>query len=74
MEDKVLKIGKYEHYKGKFYQVIGLARHSETMEELVVYQSLYGERGWWVRPLKMFMGEVEVSGKKMPRFRYIGDS
>ena len=68
----MLKVGKYRHYKGKEYEVIGIAKHSETLEELVVYQALYGERGVWVRPVKMFLEEVEVDGKKMPRFEYAG--
>jgi len=50
-----LKLGKYQHYKGKFYEVIGLAKHSETMEELVVYRALYGENSLWVRPKKCFL-------------------
>lgn len=53
--------------------MIGIARHSETTEELVVYQALYGEYGLWARPLKMFMEEVEVGKKKIPRFRYVGE-
>lgn len=69
----MLTLGKYEHYKGKQYEVIGIAKHSETLEEVVVYRALYGERGLWVRPLKMFLEEVEVNGKKMPRFKYIGE-
>ena len=68
----MLKVGKYRHYKGKEYEVIGIAKHSETLEETVVYQALYGERGVWVRPVKMFLEEVEVDGKKMPRFEYAG--
>lgn len=66
-----LRLGEYEHYKGGRYKVIGIAKHSETLEELAVYQALYGEGGLWVRPLKMFLEEVEVNGKKIPRFRYI---
>lgn len=73
MENTKLKPGEYEHYKGKRYKVIGIARHSETTEELVVYQALYGEYGLWARPLKMFMEEVEVGKKKIPRFRYVGE-
>lgn len=69
----MITLGKYEHYKGKQYEVIGIAKHSETLEEVVVYKALYGERGLWVRPLKMFLEEVEVNGKKMPRFKYIGE-
>ena len=56
----------------KLYEVIGMAKHSESMEEMVVYRALYGERGLRVRSLKMFMEEVEVNGKKVPRFRYVG--
>lgn len=66
-----LKLGKYEHYKGKQYEVIGTAHHSETLEELVVYRALYGDYSLWVRPLKMFLEEVEIDGKRMPRFRYL---
>ncbi|MCE9591450.1 MAG: DUF1653 domain-containing protein [Planctomycetes bacterium] len=68
-----LKTGRYEHYKGKPYEVVGVARHSETMESLVVYRALYGERGLWVRPLPMFVEEVTVEGKRVPRFRYVGE-
>ena len=66
--------GTYKHYKGKRYEVIGTSRHSETLEELVVYKALYQPEGenLWVRPLKMFMEEVEVEGKKMPRFEFLG--
>ena len=69
----MLKLGKYKHYKGKEYEVIGVARHSETLEELVVYRALYGDRDLWVRPVKMFLEKVEVDGKKVPRFRYLDD-
>ena len=73
MDRKVMiKVGKYRHYKGKEYEVIGTAMHSETLEDLVVYRALYGERNLWVRPVKMFLEEVEVDGKKMPRFEYAG--
>ena len=69
-----LKIGGvYRHYKGNFYQVIGLAKHSETLEELVVYQAQYGERGLWVRPKAMFLEEIEVNGEKVARFQYVGN-
>jgi len=70
MGDKI-KLGIFEHYKGKRYRVIALARHSETLEEVVVYQALYGEGKVWVRPLAMFLEEVEVGSKRIPRFRYI---
>lgn len=66
---KTLKIGsKYQHYKGNFYKVIAIARHSETLEELVVYQALYGEMGIWIRPLIMFLENVQIDGKTTPRF------
>ncbi|HTW96294.1 MAG TPA: DUF1653 domain-containing protein, partial [Candidatus Methylomirabilis sp.] len=58
-------------YKGNRYEVLGVAKHSETEEELVVYRQLYGDGGYWVRPLKMFLEEVEVMGKKVPRFKLI---
>lgn len=66
-----LKPGRYRHYKGNDYQVVGVARHSETAEQLVVYQPLYGERGLWVRPLSMFIEQVEVDGQLVPRFDYL---
>ena len=66
-----LKIGKYRHYKGNEYQVLGVAKHSEDESELVVYQPLYGERGLWVRPLEMFTETVQVNGKSQPRFEFI---
>ncbi len=73
---KSIKLGKYRHYKGKEYEVIGVARHSETLEELVVYKALYtsefGKNSLWVRPKKMFLETVEVDGKKVPRFKYLG--
>lgn len=64
----VLKPGRYRHYKGGEYQVIGIARHSETEESLVVYHPLYGDRGLWVRPLAMFCETVIVEGREQPRF------
>jgi len=67
-----LKAGKYQHYKGNFYEVIGVAKHSETLEELVVYRALYGEGGIWVRPLEMFTENVEIGGSQIPRFKYVG--
>lgn len=63
--------GRYRHYKGGEYEVIGVARHSETLEPLVVYRPLYEERGWWVRPHAMFFGSVEVDGVQRPRFARI---
>ena len=69
----MIKLGKHRHYKGKEYEVIGTARHSETLEELVIYRALYGDFDLWARPLKMFLEKVEIGGKKMPRFQYLGD-
>lgn len=63
--------GRYRHFKGAEYEVVGIARHSETLEELVVYRPLYGEMGLWVRPRAMFLEEVEVDGKLRPRFSRI---
>ena len=60
--------GIYRHYKGQRYQVFGIARHSETLEELVVYRALYGEHGLWVRPAAMFGETVTVDGETVPRF------
>ncbi len=71
--NNMFKLGKYKHYKGKEYEVIGIAKHSEIPENLVVYRALYGDYDLWVRPLKMFLEEVEVEGKRMPRFEYIGE-
>lgn len=64
--------GRYRHYKGNDYLVIGVARHSETDEELVVYQPDYGDRGLWVRPKAMFLESVELDGNVVPRFRFLG--
>jgi len=78
-EAQSLKIGEYEHYKGRHYKVIGIARHSETLEEMVVYQESDKRQvtsdkanDVWARPLKMFLEEVIAEGKKKPRFRFIG--
>lgn len=68
----MIRAGLYEHYKGQRYEVLGLARHSETEEELVVYRALYGEKGLWVRPYGMFVEEVVVEGQAIPRFRFVG--
>jgi hypothetical protein len=67
-----VKLGRYRHYKGKDYTVIGVARHSETEEELVVYRKEYDDHGLWVRPLTMFLETVEVEGQVLPRFQYVG--
>ena len=73
MTELSVKAGEYEHYKGKKYRVIGVARHSETLEELVVYKALYGEGELWVRPVKIFLETVSVGEKSIPRFRRVGD-
>lgn len=70
-ESPVLQ-GVYRHYKGNMYRVIGEATHSETLERLVVYQALYGERGLWVRPRAMFLETVTVGGEEQARFAYTG--
>ena len=67
------KPGLYRHYKGNEYRVLGVARHSETEETVVVYQALYGERGWWVRPAAMFNETVEIDGRRVPRFARVGE-
>lgn len=80
----MIKPGKYKHYKGKLYEVIGVSRHSETLEELVVYKALYRsasvspeptmeDENLWVRPLNMFLEDVEIEGKKIPRFEFLGN-
>ncbi|MET8849414.1 DUF1653 domain-containing protein [Amycolatopsis sp. NPDC004625] len=65
--------GRYVHHKGGEYEVLGVARHSETEEELVVYRALYGERGLWVRPAAMFAETVGTPGGRVPRFRRVTD-
>lgn len=67
-----LPSGRYRHYKGRDYEVLGVARHSETEELLVVYRCLYGDRGLWVRPLSMFVEAVTIGGETVERFTYIG--
>lgn len=65
----MIKPGRYRHYKGKDYDVLGVARHSETEEEYVVYRQLYGEGGLWIRPMGMFLESVTVGETSVPRFR-----
>jgi len=67
----MLKLGKYRHYKGKEYEVLGVAKNSETLEDFVVYKALYGKGELWIRPLKMFLENIEVDGKTILRFKYI---
>ncbi len=67
-----IPLGRYRHYKGSDYSVVGFARHSETEELMVLYVPLYGEGGYWVRPASMFTESVTVNGEKQPRFKLIG--
>lgn len=69
--DNALKKGLYRHYKGQYYEVIELARHSETLEWLVFYRTLYGDYSYWVRPLSMFQENVTIDDKVLPRFEFI---
>lgn len=69
----MLKAGRYRHYKGNDYEVIGIATHSENESKLVVYRPLYGEGALWVRPYDMFVESVEKDGMQVPRFAYIGE-
>jgi hypothetical protein len=66
-----IELGKYKHYKGNLYEVIGIVKHSETLEELVLYKQLYGEGSLWVRPLNMFLEPITIDGYTMPRFEKI---
>jgi len=66
-----IPLGRYRHYKGRDYSVVGFARHSETEEVMVLYVPLYGEGGYWVRPLTMFTESVVVDGKSVPRFALV---
>ena len=68
-----IKLGKYRHFKGNEYEVIAFAKHSETLEDMVVYKALYGDGGVWVRPLSMWNERVEKDGKTFLRFTYIGE-
>lgn len=68
---KELRPGVYRHFKGGLYLLLGQACHSETMEKMVVYQALYGERGWWIRPADMWLEKVEHDGQILSRFTYI---
>lgn len=72
MNNREIKVGaRYRHFKGNEYLVLHVAKHSETLEDYVVYQALYGERGIWVRPLEMFLGTKSVDGKEVYRFEEI---
>lgn len=72
----ILKLGKYKHYKDKEYEVIGIAKHSKTLKDLVVYKAMhdskeFGNKALWVRPLSVFTSSVSLAGKKVQRFTYI---
>lgn len=73
MINKALKLGKYQHFKGNLYQVITIAKHSETLEDFVVYKALYNDpkSKFWIRPLSMFLENVEVNGVQVPRFELV---
>jgi hypothetical protein len=78
MDETEVRPGRYEHYKGKRYEVLGMAHHSETLEPLVVYRALYespefGSEALWVRPRAMFLESVLLEGRMVPRFRFLGD-
>lgn len=70
---ETIKPGRYRHFKGKEYEVLCIATHSETREKMVVYRALYGERGVWVRPASMWNEVIERDGKTYRRFTYIGE-
>lgn len=69
-----IKKGRYKHFKGAEYEVIDIAKHSETLEEYVVYRALYGEHDLWIRPISMFLDTKDVNGKLVPRFSHIEET
>ena len=71
--NETIRPGRYRHFKGREYEVLGVARHSETEEEMVVYRQLYGERSLWVRPASMWNELVTRDGRTLPRFVFIGE-
>jgi len=73
LKEPTVKLGIYQHYRGNYYQVLGVSRHSETLEELVVYQALYGDFGLWVRPISMFIEKVNHNSVQVPRFKPISE-
>ena len=68
-----LPLGRYRHYKGGEYEVIGVVRHSETEEPLVLYRPLYNDSGWWVRPFALFVEQIEIDGRLQPRFATVAE-
>ncbi|MEE2022862.1 MULTISPECIES: DUF1653 domain-containing protein [Alkalimonas] len=73
-DNPLIQPGYYQHYKGPYYQVLDVARHSETEEWLVIYRPLYDASSLWARPLAMFSEQVQYQGTQLPRFRYLGDT
>ena len=73
MTEQQVKPGRYRHFKGRDYIVLGVALHSETQEVMIVYQQDYGDRRLWVRPKTMFLETVPFEGKEVPRFQFLGD-
>ena len=71
---EAIRPGIYQHFKGNLYEMLEIARHSETCEPMVVYRALYGDRGLWVRPAQMWAETVERDGKSFPRFTYVGEA
>ncbi|MBE7060001.1 MAG: DUF1653 domain-containing protein [Ruminococcaceae bacterium] len=67
-----IKLGRYRHFKGNEYELLGVAKHSETLEEYVIYRALYGDKGLWIRPKEMFFEKVTRDGKTFNRFEYLG--
>ena len=74
MTDKLIPLCVYRHYQGNEYEVIGFSKHSETLEDMVIYKALYSGGGTWVRPLSMWDNLIEINGKTVKRFEYIGSS
>jgi hypothetical protein len=74
VKQEIIKPGRYRHYKGNEYEVIGVGSHSETLEAMVIYRPLYGEGGLWVRPATMWNEIIEKDGVMMKRFEYIGEA
>ncbi len=72
-EVNTLRIGTYRHYKGKEYELLGIAQNSETLEEFVVYRALYGDHQLWIRPKAMFFERIQKDGKEISRFEYVGN-
>ncbi len=67
------RTGRYRHFKGHEYEVLGMAKYSETLEDMIIYRASYGRKQTWVRPLTMFRGKAEKDGKSVPRFKYLGE-